>query len=119
MQTMGSKCSQSHRRQPGTGASFAGRSLLLLVGALFDRTRGSQRLGREIVVGSLAGLFAAFAYDIFRLPFVFAPDLSIDRILPPLQIFSWRWTCRGCCPLRLIDEQSEIHRLIAPPRSLT
>ncbi len=59
----------------------------LLVGALFDRTRGSQRLGREIVVGSLAGLFAAFAYDIFRLPFVVAPDLSIDRILPPLQIF--------------------------------
>ena len=59
----------------------------LLAGALFDRALGSQRLWRGIVVGSLAGLVAAFAYDIFRLPFVFAHGLGIERILPPLQLF--------------------------------
>jgi hypothetical protein len=59
----------------------------LLTGALFDRVTGSQRLWRGIVVGSLTGLIAAFAYDIFRLPFVFAHALGIKRFLPPLQLF--------------------------------
>jgi hypothetical protein len=59
----------------------------LLAGALFDRAVGSQRLWRVIVVGSVAGLVAAFAYDVFRLPFVFAHELGIERILPPLQLF--------------------------------
>ena len=59
--------------------------IALLAGALFDRATGSQRLWRGIVVGSLAGLVAAFAYDIFRLPFVFAHELGIERILPPLR----------------------------------
>jgi hypothetical protein len=59
----------------------------LLAGALFDRATGSQRLWCGIVVGSIAGLIAAFAYDIFRLPFVFAHALGIERILPPLQLF--------------------------------
>jgi len=59
----------------------------LLAGALFDRAIGSQRLWRGIVVGGLAGLVAAFAYDIFRLPFVFAHELGIERILPPLQLY--------------------------------
>ena len=35
----------------------------LLAWALFDREIGSQRLWRAIVVGSLAGLVAAMAYD--------------------------------------------------------
>ena len=61
--------------------------IALLAGALFDRALGSQRLWRGIVVGSLAGLVAAFAYDLFRLPFVFAHELGIERILPPLQLF--------------------------------
>jgi len=39
------------------------------------------------VVGSVAGLVAAFGYDIFRLPFVFARDLGIDRVVPPLPLF--------------------------------
>lgn len=60
---------------------------VLLAGALFDRAKGSQRLWRGIVVGSLAGLVAAFAYDIFRLPFVFAHELGLERILPPIQLF--------------------------------
>ena len=59
----------------------------LLAGALSDRAKGSQRLWRGIVVGSIAGLAAAFVYDIFRLPFVFAHALGIERFLPPLQLF--------------------------------
>jgi hypothetical protein len=61
--------------------------IVLLAGALFDRALGSQRLWRGIVVGSLAGLVAALAYDLFRLPFVFAHELGIERILLPLQLF--------------------------------
>jgi len=58
-----------------------------LASALLDRALGSQLLWRGIVVGSLAGLGAAFTYDLFRLPFVFARELGIERILPPLQLF--------------------------------
>ena len=66
----------------------SGPALLALAGwALFDGANGSQRLWRGIVVGSLAGLVAALAYDIFRLPFVFAHELGIERIAPPLQLF--------------------------------
>jgi hypothetical protein len=61
--------------------------LALLAWAVLDRAIGSQRLCRGIVVGSLAGLVAAFAYDIFRLPFVFAQQIGIERLVPPLQLF--------------------------------
>jgi hypothetical protein len=59
----------------------------LLAWAVLDRAIGSQRLWRGLVVGSLAGLVAAFAYDAFRLPFVFAHNLGIERVVPPLQLF--------------------------------
>jgi hypothetical protein len=39
----------------------------LLAWALRDRAVGSQRLWWGIVVGSVAGLVAAFGYDLFRL----------------------------------------------------
>ncbi len=61
--------------------------LALLAWALLDRTAGSQRLWRAVVVGSLAGLAAACAYDLFRVPFVFAQALGIDRLIPSLQLF--------------------------------
>ena len=44
--------------------------LVLLVVA--DRLRGDGRLARGVAVGAVAGLVAAVAYDVFRLPFVFA-----------------------------------------------
>ncbi len=59
----------------------------LLAWALLDRALGSKRLWRGIVVGTFAGLVAAFAYDVFRLPFVFAHNLGIERVVPPLQLF--------------------------------
>ncbi len=59
----------------------------LLAWALYDREIGSQRLWRAIVVGSLAGLVAALTYDMFRLPFVFAHELGIERLVPQLKLF--------------------------------
>jgi hypothetical protein len=53
---------------------------LVLVGmALFDRARGDKQLWGAVVVGSVGGLLAAIAYDIFRIPFVLA---SIDQVGP-------------------------------------
>ncbi len=61
--------------------------LALAAWALVDRAVGSQRLWRATVVGSLAGLTAACAYDLFRVPFVFAHALGVERLIPPLQLF--------------------------------
>jgi hypothetical protein len=61
--------------------------LALLAWSLLDRGIGSQRLWRGILVGSIAGVVAAFAYDTFRLPFVFAHALGIEGIVPSLQLF--------------------------------
>lgn len=55
--------------------------------ALADRTCGTQRLQRAIVVGALAGLIAALAYDVFRLPFVYADALGIQQVVPALKLF--------------------------------
>src|ERR1041384_569061 len=46
----------------------------LTVLAAFDRMQGDRQLWRAIVIGTLAGLIAAIAYDVFRLPFVFAKE---------------------------------------------
>jgi len=63
-------------------------ALLVLAGiAVFDWVRGDQQLGRAVLLGTLAGLIAAVAYDIFRLPFVFANDLGIQSVIPPLNLF--------------------------------
>src|SRR5512142_3244578 len=48
-------------------------SMLVLAGlVLFDQVRGDGRLARVVWIGAAAGLGAAVAYDMFRLPFVFA-----------------------------------------------
>src|SRR5215471_16219367 len=44
--------------------------LAVVTGA--DYVRGDGRLARGVVIGLVAGLVAACAYDVFRLPFVFA-----------------------------------------------
>jgi hypothetical protein len=54
---------------------------------LADRAMGNQRLWRAVLAGSIAGLIAAAAYDVFRLPFVFADSLGIQRVVPPLKLF--------------------------------
>lgn len=61
--------------------------LALAALALADRAHGTQRLWRCVVVGSVAGFGAAVAYDVFRLPFVFADALGIADIVPSLRLF--------------------------------
>ena len=56
--------------------------------AIFDRTRGDGRLWRAVILGTLAGLFGAIAYDIFRLPFVYSDALGLGRFgIPQMPLF--------------------------------
>jgi hypothetical protein len=59
----------------------------LLAFAVFDRQRGDGHLWRAVLIGLAAGLLAAVAYDIFRLPFVFAREWGIASIVPPMKLF--------------------------------
>jgi hypothetical protein len=54
-------------------------TILLIAMALFDLLKGDRRLWRAVLIGSIGGLLAAFAYDIFRLPFVIA---AVDHVGP-------------------------------------
>ncbi|MDB5302007.1 MAG: hypothetical protein JWO87_3670 [Phycisphaerales bacterium] len=45
---------------------------VLVLMALLDLARGDGRLFRAVVIGAAGGLIAAFAYDLFRMPFVIA-----------------------------------------------
>lgn len=51
----------------------------LVVLALIDRVKGDGTLWRGVVIGAIAGLLAACAYDVFRIPFVVA---AIDKVGP-------------------------------------
>lgn len=62
-------------------------TLLLFALAALDRARGDRRLYRAVLIGGVAGLLAAVAYDIFRLPFVFARAWHLDSVVPPLNLF--------------------------------
>lgn len=60
----------------------------ILIGmAIWDWKRGSGRLARAVVLGAVAGFLAAVAYDVFRLPFVFAKQMGMDSVVPPLPLF--------------------------------
>jgi len=60
---------------------------MLLALAVFNLVRGDGQLGRAVMVGLLGGLVAAVAYDLFRLPFVFAREWHLSGIIPPLSLF--------------------------------
>jgi hypothetical protein len=53
----------------------------------FDAWRGDGRLARAVLIGSAAGLVAAAAYDLFRLPFVFSKEWGLDGVVPPMPLF--------------------------------
>src|SRR6266568_1997942 len=62
-------------------------ALLILLGlAAFDRARGDGHVWRAVWIGLLGGLLAAVAYDVFRLPFVFAKEWGIANIVPPMNL---------------------------------
>jgi hypothetical protein len=56
--------------------------------AILDRTHGDGRLWRAVILGTLAGLVGAVAYDIFRLPFVYSDAWGMNRIgIPQMPLF--------------------------------
>src|ERR1041385_496188 len=48
---------------------------------------GDHQLANSVLIGLASGLIAAVAYDIFRLPFVFANQLGIASVIPPLNLY--------------------------------
>jgi hypothetical protein len=60
---------------------------LLVILSVRDLLRGDGRLFRGVVIGAAAGLIAAVAYDLFRLPFVFSRAWRLAAIVPPLPLF--------------------------------
>ena len=59
----------------------------LLAVSFLDRLRGGGCLWRAVMVGLAGGLLAAVAYDLFRLPFVFAREWGLDPLVPPMNLF--------------------------------
>ena len=62
-------------------------TVMLVVLACNDFAFGDRRLYRGVVIGAVAGLMAAIAYDIFRLPFVYAQPWHLTAIVPPMNLF--------------------------------
>ena len=63
-------------------------ALIVLAGlARFDRKRGNGELWQGVMLGLIGGLIAAVAYDVFRLPFVFAKAWGISSLVPPMNLF--------------------------------
>ena len=61
--------------------------LALFAFAGLDRWKGDGQLWRAVSSGLVAGLLAAVAYDVFRLPFVFAKEWGIESAVPPMKLF--------------------------------
>jgi len=55
--------------------------------AFLDLQRRDGQLWRAVLIGLTAGLLAAVAYDLFRLPFVFAKEWGLTSVLPPMNLF--------------------------------
>ena len=70
-----------------TLAVFLPACVVLIALAMHDRWRGNGRKCQIILIGAIAGLAAALAYDIFRLPFVFSKSWGLAGIIPPLPLF--------------------------------
>jgi len=66
---------------------FLPATILLLVVAVFDRVRGDGQLWSAVLIGLVGGLLAAAAYDVFRLPFVFAKEWGIASVVPPMNLY--------------------------------
>ena len=62
-------------------------ALVLLAGWGLWNRRVDGAVTRAVGVGMLAGLLAAVAYDVFRLPFVFAREWGIAAMVPPMPLF--------------------------------
>src|SRR4051812_19915737 len=58
---------------------------MLILGAMaaVDRFQGNGELWRAVLIGLSGGLLAAIAYDVFRLPFVFAREWGLTSVFTP------------------------------------
>ena len=73
--------------RPFTLFVFAPALAALAAVAGADRRWGNRQLWRGVAIGVAAGLAAAVAYDVFRLPFVFATAWGMDAVIPPMNLF--------------------------------
>ena len=55
--------------------------VVLLALAMHDLQSGDGELCRAVLTGLVGGLFAAVAYDLFRLPFVFSREWKLASII--------------------------------------
>jgi hypothetical protein len=66
---------------------FCPALLALVACAWWDRRDGGGPIWRIVWIGFCAGLLAAVAYDVFRLPFVFAREWKLEWLIPPMNLF--------------------------------
>ena len=66
---------------------FLPACVVLAALAIHDRQRGDGKLYQLVCIGAVAGLIAAVAYDIFRLPFVFSKSWGLAGFVPALPLF--------------------------------
>jgi hypothetical protein len=66
---------------------FVPAAIVLIALAAIDRAWGDRKLWRAVLIGAAAGFIAAIAYDLFRLPFVFAREWNLSAIVPPMNLF--------------------------------
>jgi hypothetical protein len=59
----------------------------LAIIVMFDLSKGTGQLSRAVVLGLTGGLLAAVAYDLFRLPFVFAKQWHLTGFVPSMALF--------------------------------
>jgi hypothetical protein len=62
-------------------------TVTLVAIAVLDRLKGDGQVWQEVIIGAVAGFVAACAYDVFRLPFVFAREWNLASIVPPMNLF--------------------------------
>ncbi len=66
---------------------FVPASLTLTALTVADGLRHDRRLFANVAIGAAAGVAAAAAYDLFRVPFVFADRWGLAAALPQLGLF--------------------------------
>ena len=69
------------------GAIFVPAMVVLGGLAVFSHLEDNGELKRAVTIGAIGGLMAAVAYDLFRLPFVFAREWGIAGVIPALDLF--------------------------------
>jgi hypothetical protein len=59
----------------------------LAVITVTDDAQGDGHLWRAVMIGVMAGFAATVAYDVFRLPFVFAREWHLTAVVPSMKLF--------------------------------